>query len=179
MSKILGTYPEDDFDPENDDKLRAYLRKIEWHPNQFTRLDAFIRGLIDEREQRSISGLKEKYHGKTLSTDEAAEAHNAINKATAELESIEFKTGKDHLLLKWGTLKSWNLHSNKGKALLEKYFALPQSGSGAMTQHDTAEQRELIIQMIDECDGGIQNDWDGDHYTKQQAKDYVMGYGNE
>jgi hypothetical protein len=121
--------------------------------------------------------LKEKYDGKTLSTDEAAEARNEIDKCIRELESIDYKTGKDYLLLKWGTLKSWNFHSDKAKKLLKEYDSLGSSMS-AMSQVDSPRQKEIILELIDECDGVIQNDWDGDYYTKQQAKDYVNGYGN-
>lgn len=82
---------------------------------------------------------------------------------------------QDHLLLKWGTLKSWNLHSKKGQRLLRKYFKLGSSMSAAL-QHDTPEQKELICQMIDECNGMIVNDWTGDTLTKEEAKEYVRSY---
>lgn len=86
---------------------------------------------------------------------------------------------KDHLTLKWGTLKSWNLHSEKGRELLRKYNELGSSMS-AMTQHDTPEQKELICQMIDECKAKkIYLDWDGIYVTKKAAKKYVMGYGQK
>ena len=86
---------------------------------------------------------------------------------------------QDHLTLKWGTLKSWNLNSEKGKELLRKYHALGSS-AGAMTQHDTPEQKELICQMIDECGAEeIFLDWDGKYVTKDDAKQYVMGYGKK
>lgn len=122
--------------------------------------------------------LKEKYHGKLLSTDEVADAKNAISKAIQELEGIELKAGPDYLLLKWGTLKGWDLSSDKGKELLVKYHELGSSTS-AMTQHDTPEQKQIICEMIDECFGTISSDWSGEYYTKQQAKDYVMDYGKE
>lgn len=86
---------------------------------------------------------------------------------------------KDHLTLKWGTLKSWDLHSEKGRELLKKYNALGSSMS-AMTQHDTPEQKELICQMIDECNAKkIYLDWDGIYVTKKAAKKYVMEYGKK
>lgn len=83
---------------------------------------------------------------------------------------------KDHLLLKWGTLKSWHLHSVRGKELLDKYFAIGSSASVIM-QHDTDEQKQLICQMIDECNGEISSDWTGEVFTKETAKQYVMEYG--
>lgn len=83
---------------------------------------------------------------------------------------------QDHLLLKWGTIKSWHLHSEKGQALLKKYFELGSSMSAAM-QHDTDEQKQLVCDMIDECNGEIQEDWGGEILSKEQAKEYVMSYG--
>ena len=85
---------------------------------------------------------------------------------------------KDHLSLKWGTLKAWNLTSEKGIALLRRYHELGSS-AGAMTQRDTPEQKELICQMIDECGAAeIFLDWDGKYVSKEEAKKYVMDYGN-
>lgn len=85
---------------------------------------------------------------------------------------------EDHLTLKWGTLKAWNLTSEKGQDLLRRYHELGSS-PGAMTQHDTPEQKELICQMIDECGDpeGIFLDWDGKYVSKADAKKYVMEYG--
>jgi len=122
--------------------------------------------------------LKEKYHGKTLTTDEAAKAQNEINDAMQELESIEYKTGEDYLLLKWGSIKGCDFKSPKAKELLALWYRGGVSAS-AMLQHDTNEQQAIVLQLIDLCNGTIQNDWDGEHYTKQQAKDYITGYGNE
>lgn len=86
---------------------------------------------------------------------------------------------KDHLTLKWGTLKAWNLTSPKGQELLKKYHELGSSFS-AMCQQDTPEQKELICQMIDECEADqIYLDWDGKYVTKDEAKKYVMEYGNQ
>lgn len=125
-----------------------------------------------------MNELKEKYDGKRLSTDEVGQARSAINKAVKELEEIKYETGPDHLLFKWGTLKSWKLTSEKGQALLKKYFDMGSSAS-AITQHDTHEQKELICQMIDECDGTLGSDWSGDSFTRAEAKAYVMGYGEK
>jgi len=116
--------------------------------------------------------LKEKYHGKKLTTDEAAEAQNEINKAISELESINYQTGDDYILFKWGSLKGFRLNSEKGKALSNEYSLLGRSIS-AMCQKDTERQKELINFMIDECDGVLQSDWSGEHFTKKQAKEYL------
>ena len=86
---------------------------------------------------------------------------------------------EDYLTLKWGTLKAWNMTSDKGRDLLNRYFDIGSSAS-AMMQHDTPEQKELISQMIDECGAEtIHLDWEGKDVTKDEAKIYVMNYGNK
>ena len=86
---------------------------------------------------------------------------------------------KSYLLLKWGTLKGWNLTSDKMRELMDEYLSLGASWS-AMTQHDTQRQKEIICQLIDECDGDIQNDWSGEIYTdKEEAKKYILEYDQE
>ena len=83
----------------------------------------------------------------------------------------------EHISLKFGTLKSWNVSSEKGRALLTRYFELGMS-PGAMTQHDTPEQKALICQLIDETSAPtIHLDWDEIDVTKEEAKKYVMEYG--
>lgn len=83
---------------------------------------------------------------------------------------------KDHLTLKWGTLKAWDFHSEKAKALLEEYGDIGSSMS-AMTQHDTPRQKEILCELIDEGNfEEIYMDWDGKYVSKQEAKDYIMGY---
>ena len=112
---------------------------------------------------------------KILTTDEYANAINGRNKKIEELEKQEFKTGEDYILLKWGTLKGWELNSILGKKLSDEYISLGRS-MGTMSQKDTDRQKQIILEMIDECDGSIQNDWSGEHFTKEQAKEYVRGY---
>ena len=81
---------------------------------------------------------------------------------------------EDYLSLKWGTLKAWNMTSERGQALVDRYFALGSSPS-AMCQCDTPEQKELICQMIDECGAEtIHLDWDGTDVSKEAAKLYIM-----
>lgn len=80
---------------------------------------------------------------------------------------------QDYIKLKWGTLKECNLHSKKGIELLDKYFSLGSS-AGAITQSDTSEQKELICQMIDECNSNtIFLEWDDKDVSKEEAKKYV------
>ena len=83
---------------------------------------------------------------------------------------------EDYLTLKYGTLKAWNMTSEKGRELMTRYFDLGSS-PGALTQRDTLEQKDLICQMIDECGAEtIQLDWDGKQVSKDEAKTYVMKY---
>lgn len=81
----------------------------------------------------------------------------------------------DSLSLKWGTLKSWNIHSEAGKALLKRYHEIGHSMS-AMMQKDTPEQKEILCQLIDGCAGEIYLDWEGEYVSKEKAKEYVRGY---
>lgn len=122
-----------------------------------------------------MSDVIEKYGGRILTTDEYAEASNARDKAIKKLENAGFKTGKDYILLKWGTLKGWDLHSKKGKKLSDEYISLGRS-MGAMSQKDTERQRDIILEMVDECDGSIQSDWSGEYFTKKAAKSYILDY---
>ncbi len=83
---------------------------------------------------------------------------------------------KEHLLLKWGTLKGWTIRRPETKKLLEQYFELGFSVNGVMAQHDTPEQKEVICNIIDAIDGDITSDWSGEQLSKENAKKYVMEY---
>ncbi len=80
------------------------------------------------------------------------------------------------LLLKWGTLKGWNLETQKSKDAFKRYADAGMSLS-AMTQQDTAEQKQALCDLIDVIEGKIDNDWSGKSMTKDEAKNYVMTYG--
>ncbi len=85
--------------------------------------------------------------------------------------------GKDAITLKWGTLKAWDLKTEKAKEILKKYAELGMSW-GAMQQHDTPEQKQLICDLIDASNAEtIYLDWDDVDVTKEEAKKYVMEYG--
>lgn len=82
----------------------------------------------------------------------------------------------DRLLLKWGSLKGWDLQENKKAAeICFKWQELGVSLSAAL-QEDTPEQKQLLCDLIMAHTGEIKNDWDGDKYTKDQAIDYIMNY---
>lgn len=85
---------------------------------------------------------------------------------------------EQYLLLKWGTLKGWNLTGNEAAiAAAKRYSEAGSTSMSAMTQHDNAEQKQAICDMIDAIDGPITNDWSGKSMTKDEAKAYVMEYG--
>lgn len=84
---------------------------------------------------------------------------------------------KNHISLKWGTLKDWNFSGlPAAEELLKRYEEIGASAS-AMTQRDTPEQKEIICQLIDLIPGDIYLDWDDVYVSKDEAKKYVMEYG--
>lgn len=84
----------------------------------------------------------------------------------------------DYITLKWGTLKSWQLTSDRGRELNKRYHELGACMSAAL-QHDTLEQKGIICEMIDTVPGEIYLDWDNKYVSKEEAKEYVMGYGGK
>lgn len=124
----------------------------------------------------AIDAFAASVNGKKVSTDAYAELQTMIEEAKAKLENIGWKSGDDYLLLKWGGWKSWNSENKKIQELMKKHDALGLSAS-AMLQHETEEQQKILCEIVDLIDGVIQNDWDGEYYTKKKAKEYIMGYG--
>lgn len=82
----------------------------------------------------------------------------------------------EYLLLKWGTLKGWSVKTAASKAALTRYAEMGMSHS-AMAQSDDPEQRAALCDLIDAIDGPITDDWSGEDMTKDEAKKYVMEYG--
>jgi len=97
---------------------------------------------------------------------------------TKQVESLSEDQKTDSLSLKWGTLKSWDINSETGMALLRRYVEIGSS-LGAMQQRDTPEQKEIICQLIDGCEGEIYMDWAGEYVSKEKAKEYVRNYGKQ
>jgi len=81
---------------------------------------------------------------------------------------------EDYITLKWGTLKSWQLTSNRGRELIKRYYELGTCMSAAL-QHDTPEQKRIICEIIDIVPGDIYLAWDDKYVSKGEAKQYVMG----
>lgn len=88
---------------------------------------------------------------------------------------------KDHLTLKWGTLKSWDFQSkralSKGAQELFAEYGRLGCSPGAATQHDTPEQKKIICKLIDAGNfTRVFLDWEGKYVSKTEAKKYVMSY---
>lgn len=84
----------------------------------------------------------------------------------------------ESLQLKWGTIKGWDLKTEKTQGIMQRYLDIGASLS-AMLQRDTPVQKTLICELIDALDGEIWNDWSGEIMTKGTAKEYVMNYGTK
>ena len=81
----------------------------------------------------------------------------------------------EYLLLKWGTLKGWNLESDKSLEAAQKYADMGMA-LGAMQQRDTPEQKQALCELIDAIDGEITNDWSGEVMSKDEAKKYEIAW---
>lgn len=86
------------------------------------------------------------------------------------------KNRNNRLVLKWGTLKSWDFSTDEdGKRLLQEYESIGSNAS-VMLQRDTERQKEIICELIDLVYGKIYLDWDGTWVSKKEAKKYVLEY---
>lgn len=81
----------------------------------------------------------------------------------------------DHLLLKWGTIKGWEIDDPETIELLKKYFADGVCMSAAL-DHPNESRRAILCDLIRAHKGTISNDWSGEDYTKEQAIQYVTEY---
>lgn len=82
----------------------------------------------------------------------------------------------EHILLKWGTIKGWNLGDNEAAIEAAKRYEAGGMSMSAMAQRDTPEQKQALCDMIDAINGPITNDWSGEAMTKDEAKKYVLEY---
>lgn len=123
----------------------------------------------------SIDAVAASLQGRRVNTDTAAKLQNLTSLAIERLEKLEYKKGPDYLLLKWGTWKSWDSENPEIQKLMKEHDSLGRSSS-AMMQNTTDKQKEILCGVVDLIDGVIQNDWDGEYYTREQAKEYIMGH---
>lgn len=85
----------------------------------------------------------------------------------------------EYLLLKWGALKGWNVETDKSREALQRCFGDEGRSMSAAMQHDTPDQKQAVLDLIDAIDGEITNDWSGETMTKEEAKKYVTEYGSK
>lgn len=83
----------------------------------------------------------------------------------------------EYLLMKWGTLKGWDLGDNQEARTAAARYAEAGMSMSAMAQRDTPEQKQALCDLIDAINGPITNDWSGEAMTKDEAKAYVREYG--
>ena len=81
------------------------------------------------------------------------------------------------LILKWGTVKGWDLQTAEAQAAFQKWADHGVSMSAAC-QHDTPEQQQALIELIDYMDV-IWLDWEDKQVTREEAKDYIRNYGKD
>ena len=81
------------------------------------------------------------------------------------------------LTLKWGSVKGWDLETTEAFAAMKKWSDYGTTMS-AMAQKDTPEQKLALLDAIDLMDE-IWLDWEGKKVSREEAKEYVMNYGNE
>lgn len=84
----------------------------------------------------------------------------------------------DSIVLKWGSLKEWRVHSERCIELVRRWHALGVCDS-AMLHHDTPEQKQILCELIDECTAKkILLDWENKLVSKKAAKKYIREYGD-
>lgn len=114
-------------------------------------------------------------HWKKLSTDEIAEFENERRKLIKQIEEIEPKSWEDYLLLKWGTIKSYNYEKNeKAQEIIKKYNSEWLSWNWVMMQKDNERQVQFLFDLIDITDWTISSDWSWECFTKEGAKKYIL-----
>jgi len=84
---------------------------------------------------------------------------------------------KDHLLLKWGTIKGYHVSDPHSKELIKRYIELGASAS-AMLQEDTPEHKDILCELVRVHQGVIINDWSGEEMTVDEAIHYIQEYNS-
>lgn len=82
----------------------------------------------------------------------------------------------ESLLLKWGTIKGWDNFSEKSQEIVSRFYEDGMCMS-AMADKPDEKRKVILCELIDQLDGEICNDWSGEMMTKDEAKKYVMEYG--
>lgn len=85
---------------------------------------------------------------------------------------------KAYLLLKFGTVKGWNIPDSRPDALeaLQKWADHGYYMSVfAQKDNETPEQQQALVEALDYFDE-IELDWDGKKVTPEEAKQYILYY---
>ena len=85
----------------------------------------------------------------------------------------------DYITLKWGGLKTWRLENPDLDPLIEEFDEEGGINISAMAQRNTLRQKQIICETIEIIGNPVYNDWSGEQMTVEEAKKYVMEYGNE
>ena len=82
------------------------------------------------------------------------------------------------ITLKWGTLKGWRFSKDNEEAmkLIRRYHEFGVSISAAL-QKDTAEQKEILCDVIRLPGMKVYLDWDGKYVTQAEGVNYILNYG--
>lgn len=88
----------------------------------------------------------------------------------------------ESLSLKWGTWKAYNLDkegSSPAWEAMQRYFSVGEHCMSAMGQRDTPEMKQILCEVIDALNAEtVYLDWDGVDVSKEEAKAYILNYGN-
>ena len=82
--------------------------------------------------------------------------------------------------LKWGTLKAWDVDDDNAGAidLIKRYHAEGVCYSVAC-QHDSPEQKQILIDLISLPDMKVYLSWDGKFVSQEEGVKYIREYGVE
>lgn len=84
---------------------------------------------------------------------------------------------KNVLILKWGSVKGWELATDEAVAAMHKWASYGTCLSAAC-QRDTPEQKQALLEAIDLMDE-IWLDWHNVQVTREEAKEYILNYGTD
>jgi hypothetical protein len=86
----------------------------------------------------------------------------------------------EYLLLKWGNLKGWKIETEASRLAFNAYVESGKNASAAMAMVSLDDpEKQALCDLIDAIDGPITNDWSGEDMTKDEAKKYVLEYGQK
>ena len=98
-----------------------------------------------------------------------------VTKGAAMTERTE--EDKEHLTLKWGSIKGWELKTDASMAALTRWHEAGKVSASAICQDDNEDQRAAIIDLIDVLDNDeVYLDWGGKHVSRDEAKEYIRNY---